>query len=166
MYNKLDVTLVCCTLYLCDKTSVKYHIFNCFDFHSVFFYKQNINITEVFHIKLPMSFIFATRKFWNYSLQAFLVRFLSFLLLGDLIKCIVKMMTKTCNLLYDLCDSSTCKLEGTVKLEDSPLSSIRPKSPIPNSSMVIKIEFSKPLHIIYYSIQNLMLMKLYKRTID
>ena len=166
MNNKLDITSVCCTLYLCNKTSVKYHIFNCFDFHSVFFYKQNINITEVFHVKLPMSFLFATRKLWNYSLQAFIVIFSSFLLLGDLIKCIVKMMTETCNLLYELCDSSTCKLEGTVKLEDSPLSSIRPKSHTPNSSIVIKIEFSKPLHIIYYSIKNSMLMKLCKRTID
>ena len=53
-----------------------YHIFNYFNFHPMFSYKQNVNITEVFHVKPPCRFsIFPTCKLSNYSVQIFLVGF-------------------------------------------------------------------------------------------
>ena len=67
-------------------------------------------------------------------------------------------MTKTCNFLYNLTESSTFKLEGVPNLTDLYLTKIQPNSsklhsdknqicpkwgPIPQSSIVIKIKFAQ-----------------------
>ena len=66
--KKPEVTSVCCTLYVCNKISFRKPLVDIshiqlFGFPFNVSCKQNINLTEVFHIKPPSSFfIFATRK--------------------------------------------------------------------------------------------------------
>ena len=49
-----------------------YHIFNYFDFQSLFSYKPDLNVTEVFHLKIPIQVLHFCQPL-NYSLQVLLV---------------------------------------------------------------------------------------------
>ena len=56
MNKKLDITSACCTLYICDKISVRKSLVDIshiqlFWFPFIVAYKQNINLTEIFHLK-------------------------------------------------------------------------------------------------------------------
>lgn len=73
------------------------------------------------------------------------------MIVGDVIKCIVQIVTRKCNF-YNLTKSSTFNLERVPNLKDPNLARIGLNSPIPRSSTVIKLIFSKPIHIVYRSI--------------
>ena len=84
-----EITSLCCTLYICNKISIRKSLLDVSHIQLFWFpfsvsSKQNINITEVFHIKYPVQFFhFCHPKAFKYSLQVFLVGFSSFLLITD-----------------------------------------------------------------------------------
>ena len=88
------------------------------------------------------------------------------ILLGPFLNTLTQITTKTFNLLYNHIKSCTFKLQGVPNISNPHLPKIGPNSLIPHSPIVIKINFSKSLRIIYHSIKNLMLMKFYQRASD
>ena len=95
--------------------------------------------------KYPENFAFLVLKI----LQLFDREVCEFLIVGDAIRCVVQIMTKTCTFLHNLIESSTFKLEGVPNLKDPHLPKIGSNFPIPHSPVVINILFFSNSYILY-----------------
>ena len=108
--------------------------------------RTKVNITKKYHIMEGSTLNNSPHtEMWSSKLPP-----IWFIIVGDVIRCIVQVMIKTCNFLCNLIESSAFKLEGVPNIGDSHLPKIGSNSPIPHSLIVIKINFFKSLHIMYH----------------
>ena len=101
--------------------------------------RTKVNITKKYHMEGSTLNNKPHTEMWSSNLPPTWL-----IIVGDVIRCIVQVMIKTCNFLCNLVESSSFKLEGVPNNGDSHLPKIVSNSPIPHSLIVIKINFLNP----------------------